>query len=96
MHTIEESALKIIIFIFLIDRDPMHSVESIVQQYFSMDEKQSCNFLKNNFSSQSSIQITLKNYLKYLKITFSLVFVGRLRLKVALIEWPRLKLLLQQ
>ena len=85
MHTIEESALKIIIFIFLIDRDPMQLMESIAQQYFSMDEKQS-NFLKNNFSSQSSIQITLKNYLKYLKITFSLVFVGRLRLKVALIE----------
>ena len=85
MHTIEESALKIIIFIFLIDRDPMQSMESIAQQYFSMDEKQS-NFLKNNFSSQSSIQITLKNYLNYLKFTFSLVFVGRLRLKVALIE----------
>ena len=47
-----------------------------------MDEMKSYNFLKSNFSSHLFIQITLKNCLKCLKVTFSLVFVGRPRLKV--------------
>jgi hypothetical protein len=50
-----------------------------------MDKMKSCNFLKSNFSSQSSIQIILKICLKCLKVTFSLVFFGRLRLKVKIL-----------
>jgi hypothetical protein len=54
-----------------------HAIGRMVlpKQYFSMD---------GNFSSRSSIQITLKNCLKYLKGTFSLVFIGRPRLKLLL------------